>query len=176
MKTATKTIKQVADEIGVSKQALEKRISRNALKSKLHGHVSKDIKGINIIDEEGVQIIKEVYEYDYSEEPHTDSNIAEQLEDSISKHEAVNTAIAALVQQLEAKDRQISELTGALATAQRTALAAQRTAESAQLLHAATMRTIIETTETTPATPSAANEPRAEPTRGFWASVFGKRK
>jgi len=38
-----KTIKQIADELGVSKQAVEKRIARNA---DIQAHITKDDKGI----------------------------------------------------------------------------------------------------------------------------------
>ena len=176
-----KTIKRIADEIGVSKQAVEKRIARQPLRDALQGHITKDEKGINRIDAEGELLIKDAYEFDESSDfgaAYIPDNLSN---DSSAANEAIQTAMAVLMQQLEAKDRQIAELSSALATAQRTALAAQRTAESAQLLHAGTMRAMIETSEKPPVETPQADETHQppnvypEPGSGFWARVFGRR-
>jgi len=56
-----KTTKQIADEIGVSRQAVQKRISKEPLNTKLLPYI-KIKKGIKYIDETGEDLIKSVYE------------------------------------------------------------------------------------------------------------------
>ena len=53
-----KTIKQIADEIGVSKQAVEKRIARNA---DIQAHMTKNTKGVKQVDADGEKLIKAAY-------------------------------------------------------------------------------------------------------------------
>lgn len=55
-----KTIKQIADEIGVTKAALQKRIGRGSLYTRLSPYISVQ-NGTKYIDETGENIIKEVF-------------------------------------------------------------------------------------------------------------------
>jgi predicted DNA binding protein len=58
-----KTIKQIADEIGVSKQAVQKRISREPLYKKLYLHV-QIVGQTKQVDEIGEMLIKAAYNED----------------------------------------------------------------------------------------------------------------
>jgi len=55
-----KTIKQIADEIGVTKQAVHQRIKRKPLSTSLHKHL-KTIDGVIYINVEGEEIIKTAF-------------------------------------------------------------------------------------------------------------------
>ena len=58
-----KTIKQIAEQLGVSKQSLEKRIKRNQLYTRIHPYIVKSENGTTYIDVEGENIIKTAYAY-----------------------------------------------------------------------------------------------------------------
>jgi len=182
MNKKAKTIKQIANQIGVSKQAVEKRIARPPLIDQLQGHITKDEKGIYRINAEGEQLIKDAYEFD--EFTGISMNIRRENGRDEAANNAMQAAMASLMHQLEAKDKQISELSNALITSQRTTLAAQRMVESAQLLHAATMRTMIEASEAplvetplaeTPPVNKTPTPKASEPKSGFWASIFRRK-
>ena len=100
-----KTIKQIADEIGVSKQAVYKRV-----KGTLHTVIAPyahTVDGIIYIEDEGeILIIQAFSEISAYKGAHTDAHtvdgeIIRLLQDNI----------AVLQGQLEVKDRQIAELT-----------------------------------------------------------------
>ena len=55
------TIKQIADELGITKQAIQKRIFRAPLREDLQGHISL-IKGTKYVDDIGIGLIKAVYD------------------------------------------------------------------------------------------------------------------
>lgn len=133
-----KTIKQIADEIGVSKQAVYKRF-----KGKLHTvcvpYVHTE-QGVLYIDELGESLIKQDFlQDDCSIGAHTyvhtecsDGAVLEHFEkDKIV--DVLQVTIDTLRGQLEVKDRQIEKLTEALTSAQQTAAAAQA-------LHAGTLQ------------------------------------
>jgi predicted transcriptional regulator len=55
-----KTIRQIADEIGVSKQAIQKRIKSEKLSGNLQGLITK-IDEVIYVSAEGETLIKKVY-------------------------------------------------------------------------------------------------------------------
>ena len=108
-----KTIKQIADEIGVSKQAIFYRIKRPPLSNTLQSFISK-LDGVLMVDFNGETLIKQAFSDDTvktfgdkepSKENGTfDGEVIRILQESIN----------ALHRQLEVKDKQIEELTAAV--------------------------------------------------------------
>ena len=96
-----KTIKQIADEIGVSKAALQKRIGRECLYTRLSPHISvkNDTK---YIDDDGESIIKQSFENKPAVKP---------IYASIDGYRRVTPPeIQELINQLAIKDKRIEEL------------------------------------------------------------------
>ena len=133
-----KTIRQIADEIGVSKQAVYKRY-----KGKLHtvcAPYAHTEQGVLYLSEQAETIIKQDFlKDDRSNGAHTDTH-TERSNGAVSEQSQENSVVAVLQAtidtlqgQLEVKDRQIEKLTEAL-------VAAQKTAAAAQALHAGTIQ------------------------------------
>jgi predicted transcriptional regulator len=138
---AKKTIKQSADELGVSKTTVRKYLT-GEVKTKF----SKVVSGVILIDEQGEQLIKSAF---LNQKPQTKVSLVSEKQFS-----EVSTIISVLKStinalqgqlivkdgQLESKDKQISELTVAL----------QSTTEAlkaAQALHAGTLQNQLEQNE-----------------------------
>lgn len=128
-----KTIRQIADELGVSKQAVYKRF-----KGKLHtvcAPYAHTEQGVLYLDEQGETLIKQDFlQDDRSIGAHTERSNGAVLEQGQQADlmAVLQATINTLQGQLEVKDRQIEQLTSAL-------VAAQQTAAAAQALHAGTM-------------------------------------
>ena len=121
-----KTIRQIADEIGVSKQAVYKRY-----KGKLHtvcAPYAHTVQGVLYLSEQAETLIKQDFlQNDCSNGAHTESPIgavSEQLKEA-DVVSVLQATIDTLQEQLEVKDQQIEKLTEALLAAQMTAAAAQ---------------------------------------------------
>lgn len=125
-----KTIRQIADEIGVSKTAVNKQIANLGLRSGLRKSGNQFV-----IDEHQEALIK----HTFFEKLQTEIANHSQTETQTENHEVcdlvcvLQTTIDTLQGQLEVKDRQIERLTEALTAAQQTAVAAQA-------LHAGTIQ------------------------------------
>ena len=125
-----KTIRQIADEIGVSKTAVNKQIANLGLRSGLRKNGNQFA-----IDEHQEALIKEAF----SEKSQTEIENKTQTKTQTENHEVsdlvcvLQATIDTLQGQLEVKDRQIEKLTEAL-------IAAQQTAAAAQALHAGTIQ------------------------------------
>ena len=133
-----KTIRQIADEIGVSKQAVYKRY-----KGKLHtvcAPYAHTEQGVLYLSEQAETLIKQDFlKDDRSNGAHTDTHtersigaVPEQSQEA-GMVAVLQAAIDTLQGQLEVKDRHIEKLTEAL-------VAAQQTAAAAQALHAGTIQ------------------------------------
>ena len=133
-----KTIRQIADEIGVSKQTVYKRY-----KGKLHtvcAPYAHTEQGVLYIEEQGETLIKQdflqkecsVGAHTYAHTERSNGEVLEQSE-NVGVIAVLQTTIDTLQGQLEVKDRQIEKLTEAL-------IAAQQTAAAAQALHAGTIQ------------------------------------
>lgn len=150
-----KTIRQIADEIGVSKTAVNKQIANLGLRSSLRKNGNQFA-----IDEEQEALIKLAF----SEKLQTEVANQTQIESQTANHEVgdlvcvLQATIDTLQGQLQVKDRQIEQLTEAL-------VAAQQTAAAAQALHAGTMQQQLLSEET------GAAPPEPEQKRG-WISRF----
>ena len=125
-----KTIRQIADEIGVSKTAVNKQIANLGLRSGLRKNGNQFA-----IDEHQEALIKQAF----SEKSQTEIENQSQTKTQTENHEVsdlvcvLQATIDTLQGQLEVKDRQIEKLTEAL-------IAAQQTAAAAQALHAGTIQ------------------------------------
>lgn len=143
-----KTIRQIAEELGVSKQAVFKKMKREPLSTGLRG-LTSTVDGRLMVSVDGENLIKSAF---LPLEPSTDRQPVDGLVDSLvdAPSTMVDGSVDGLIdvlqstidtlqgqlevkdKQLEAKDRQIEQLTSAL-------VAAQQTAAAAQALHAGTM-------------------------------------
>lgn len=159
-----KTIRQIADEIGVSKQAVYKRY-----KGKLHtvcAPYAHTEQGVLYLSEQAETLIKQDFlKDDRSNGAHTDTHtersigaVQEQSQEA-GIVAVLQATIDALQGQLEVKDRQIEKLTEAL-------VAAQQTAAAAQALHAGTIQQQLITGE--------AGTDRSEPEekKGWLEKIF----
>lgn len=155
-----KTIRQIADEIGVSKTAVNKQIANLGLRSGLRKNGNQFA-----IDEHQEALIKQAF----SEKSQTEIENQTQTKTQTENHEVsdlvcvLQATIDTLQGQLEVKDRQIEKLTEAL-------VAAQQTAAAAQALHAGTIQQQLLTGEV------GADQQGQEPEqkRGWFSKLFGK--
>ena len=155
-----KTIRQIADEIGVSKTAVNKQIANLGLRSGLRKNGNQFA-----IDEHQEALIKEAF----SEKSQTEIENQTQTKTQTENHEVsdlvcvLQATIDTLQGQLEVKDRQIEKLTEAL-------VAAQQTAAAAQALHAGTIKQQLLTVD------AGADQQCQEPEqkRGWFSKLFGK--
>ena len=136
-----KTIRQIADEIGVSKQAVYKRY-----KGKLHtvcAPYAHTEQGVLYLSEQAETLIKQDFlKDDRSNGAHTERSIGAVPEQSQEAGvvAGLQATIDMLQGQLAVKDRQIEELNARLAEVSSALLAAQQTAATAQALHAGTIK------------------------------------
>ena len=136
-----KTIRQIADEIGVSKQAVYKRY-----KGKLHtvcAPYAHTEQGVLYLSEQAETLIKQDFlKDDRSNGAHTARSIGAVPEQSQEAGvvAVLQATIDMLQGQLAVKDRQIEELNARLAEVSSALLAAQQTAATAQALHAGTIK------------------------------------
>ncbi len=164
-----KTIKQVADELGVSKQAVWQRVKRTKELSDMLAEHSRTVNGRVYIDEDLEQRIKTLYssirvdETSVNKGRDVDETTARVCETSVNKdHDvdetapavdetSVNTAdskllntlqqtVSMLQQQLLAKDKQIDDLTAMLKASQEQQATLASALTAAQALHAGTIQ------------------------------------
>lgn len=129
-----KTIKQIAEEIGVSKQAVQKRISREPLCTSIQEYICIQ-QGTKYIDESGETLIKKAFEGKVY------TGVAGNVDiDNNNSVDTVHALINMLQNELDVKNKQIQELTAAL---EHTTASLQ----AAQALHAGTMQKRLEATD-----------------------------
>ena len=153
-----KTIRQIADEIGVSKTAVNKQIANLGLRSGLRKNGNQFA-----IDEHQEALIKQAF----FEKTQTEIENQSQTKTQTENREVgdlvcvLQATIDTLQGQLEVKDRQIEKLTEAL-------VAAQQTAAAAQALHAGTIQQQLLTGEA-----GADQQDQApEQKRGWFSKLF----
>ena len=140
-----KTIKQIADEIGVSKQTVYKRY-----KGKLYtvcAPYAHTEQGVLYIEEQGETLIKQDFlqkecsigAHTYAHTERSNGAVLEQPENA-GVVAVLQTTIDTLQGQLAIKDKQIEELNARLAEVSSALVAAQQTAQAAQALHAGTIQ------------------------------------
>ena len=136
-----KTIRQIADEIGVSKQTVYKRY-----KGKLYtvcAPYAHTEQGVLYIEEQGETLIKQDFlQKECSIGAHTERSNGAVLEQSENAGvvAVLQTTIDTLQGQLAIKDKQIEALNARLSEVSSALVAAQQTAQAAQALHAGTIQ------------------------------------
>lgn len=112
----SKTIRQIADELGVSKQAVQKRMSRKPLCTSIQPYIST-VHGVKYIDDVGENLIKSAF---------LENNKNMSIDIGIDKNNNVHTPCIRdingekelydiLKMELEAKNKQIEKLQEELA-------------------------------------------------------------
>ena len=137
VRESMKTIRQIADEIGVSKTAVSKQIENLGLRSSLRKNGNQFA-----IDEHQEALIKQAF----FEKTQTEIENQSQTKTQTENHEVgdlvcvLQATIDTLQGQLAVKDKQIAELNERLSECSAALLAAQQTAQAAQALHAGTIQ------------------------------------
>jgi AcrR family transcriptional regulator len=167
-----KTIKEIADELGVSKQAVYKRY-----KGKLYTVCAPYVhteQGVLYLSEQAEILIKQDFlGNDCSDGAHTERSIGAALEQQRNDGilEVLQTTIVTLHEQLAVKDKQIAELNVRLSECSAALVAAQQTAQAAQALHAGTIRQLIE--EDSNPVPEKTHEPEeTEKKKSLFSWIF----
>jgi len=147
-----KTIKQLAEEIGVTKQALQKRIAREPLHTSLCPclHTKGNTKYIDVY---GENLIKMAFNKDMSTSSiptSTDKNIDAGIDEGIDKTNSENELYKILKSELESKNNQIAEQQQTINKLMDRLADAQQSEQTAQLLHGGTIQTQLVGNETPP--------------------------
>ena len=135
--TVAKTIRQIADEIGVSKTAVSKQIANLGLRSGLRKNGNQFV-----IDEQQEALIKQAF----FEKSQTEIENQSQTKTQTENHEVgdlvcvLQATIDTLQGQLEVKDRQIEQQAKTITRLTDALAAAQQTVQAAQALHAGTIQ------------------------------------
>lgn len=143
-----KTIKEIADELGVSKTAVSKQIANLGLRSSLRKNGNQFA-----IENQQEKLIKMAFQKKRQQEKVTENSVSDeqsqtksQTKSQTANHEVcdlvgvLQTTVDTLQAQLAVKDEQIRELNARLAECSTALLAAQETARAAQALHAGTIQ------------------------------------
>ena len=147
-----KTIKEIADELGVSKTAVSKQIANLGLRSSLRKNGNQFA-----IENQQEKLIKMAFRKNKQreiagenlvsdEQSQTKSQTTNANQSQTENHEVcdlvcvLQTTVDTLQEQLSVKDQQIRELNARLAECSTALLAAQETARAAQALHAGTIQ------------------------------------
>ena len=175
-----KTIRQIADEIGVSKQAVFKKIKREPLSTSLQG-LTATVDGRLMVEVDGEKLIKQAFsEISLSTTDNQLTGTVDGLVDAPStKNEEKTVAVDGVISvlqatidtlqgQLEVKDRQIEQQAQTITRLTDALAAAQQTVAAAQALHAGTIQQQLITGET------GADQQGQEPEqkRGWFSKLF----
>lgn len=160
-----KTIRQIADEIGVSKTAVNKQIANLGLRSGLRKNGNQFA-----IDEHQEALIKQAF----SEKSQTEIENQSQTKTQTKNHEVgdlvcvLQATIDTLQGQLEVKDRQIEQQAQTITRLTDALAAAQQTAVAAQALHAGTIQQQLVAGEGE----ELQQERETVPRRSWWKRLF----
>ena len=176
-----KTIRQIADEIGVSKQAVFKKIKREPLSTSLQG-LTATVDGRLRVEVDGEKLIKQAFsEIAPSTTDNQLTGAVDGLVDAPSTKNAEKTAevdgvisvlqatIDTLQGQLEVKDRQIEQQAQTITRLTDALAAAQQTAAAAQALHAGTIQQQLITGE------AGTDQQEPEQKKSWFSKIFGGR-
>lgn len=141
----SKTIKQIADEIGVSKQAVQKRISREPLCTSIQPYIDKkgNTKYISVV---GENIIKSAFLENECVQENIDMSIDNNKH---SDNQCTQLYIENLIKQLDIKDQQIERLQTENEKLIDSLENMTQSLKGAQALHAGTIQQQIENKEKT---------------------------
>ena len=132
-----KTIREIANELGVDKQKVYRFIKQNHINEAHHEALQRS--GVKYYDEAAETLIKQGFSDETaSSEAHHEAH-HEVHQNRIN--EAVFDAVIEMLQkELEIKNEQIKELNERLSECSAALLAAQQTTQAAQVLHAGTIQ------------------------------------
>lgn len=177
-----KTIKEIADELGVSKTAVSKQIANLGLRSSLRKNGNQFA-----IENQQEKLIKMAFQKNRQQEIVDESLVSDEQsqttnanQSQTANHEVcdlvgvLQTTVDTLQAQLAVKDEQIRELNVRLAEYSSALLAAQETARAAQALHAGTIQQQLSDAGEDRATASVPDE-QAAPNNRRWFSRFFRR-
>ena len=179
-----KTIKEIADELGVSKTAVSKQIANLGLRSSLRKNANQFA-----IENQQEKLIKMAFQKKRQQEIVTENSVSDEQSQTKSQttnanqsqtanHEVcdlvgvLQTTVDTLQAQLAVKDEQIRELNARLAECSTALLAAQETARAAQALHAGTIQQQLSDGEDYAA---SVPDEQAAPNNRRWFSRFFRR-
>lgn len=179
-----KTIKEIADELGVSKTAVSKQIANLGLRSSLRKNGNRFA-----IENQQEKLIKMAFRKNKQreiagenlvsdEQSQTKSQTTNANQSQTENHEVcdlvcvLQTTVDTLQEQLSVKDQQIRELNARLAECSTALLAAQETARAAQALHAGTIQQQLSDGEDYAA---SVPDEQAAPNNRRWFSRFFRR-
>ena len=175
-----KTIRQIADEIGVSKQAVFKKIKREPLSTSLQG-LTATVDGRLMVEVDGEKLIKQAFSEIAPSTTDNQLTVVDGLVDGASTPNAEKTAevdgvisvlqatIDTLQGQLEVKDRQIEQQAQTITRLTDALAAAQQTAAAAQALHAGTIQQQLITGE------AGTDQQEPEQKKSWFSGIFGGR-
>jgi hypothetical protein len=142
-----KTIKQIADELGVDKQKIYRYIVKN------HITASSDVMQTKHYDDAAEILIKSAFSH---------ITASSQKDSEPLQKNGSDTVFEALIHQLDVKDKQIEELNARLAESNTALVSAQQAVQAAQALHAGTIRQQIKSGVGADQESSEAPSPRKE--------------
>lgn len=179
-----KTIRQIADEMGVSKQAVFKKIKREPLSTGLRG-LTSTVDGRLMVSVDGENLIKSAFLHNNAtvvvnqnrqpvdglvDAPST--AVDGQVDGIIPLLQATIDALQGQLdvkdRQLEAKDQQIEQQAQTIVRLTEALVAAQQTAAAAQALHAGTIQQQLITEGDHPVY-------ETEPKKGWFSKLFRNR-
>lgn len=184
-----KTIKEIADELGVSKTAVSKQIANLGLRSSLRKNGNQFA-----IENQQEKLIKMAFQKKRQQEIVTENSVSDEQSQTESQTESqtananqsqtanhevcdlvgvLQTTVDTLQAQLAVKDVQIRELNARLAECSTALLAAQETARAAQALHAGTIQQQLSDGEDRVA--ASVPEEQAAPNKRRWFNRFFRR-
>ena len=124
-----KTIREIANEIGVDKQQVYRFIKQNHINEAHHEALQRS--GVKYYDEAAETLIKQGFSDETASSEAHQNRINEAVFDAV---------IEMLQKELEIKNEQIKELNERLSECSAALLAAQQTTQAAQVLHAGTIQ------------------------------------
>jgi transcriptional regulator with XRE-family HTH domain len=169
-----KTIRQIAEELGVSKQAVQKRISREPLHSSVYAYIDK-VGGVLYIAHTGEKLIKQAFLKDDRIQIGDNQPTTLYTPLSIPVSTPTDKLYEILKEELEAKNKQIEELTKELAEereySRKQGEKLAVLADQAQKLQFAQMQPVI-------AAEKEVHEEEIMPQEkpGFWKRLFGNKE
>lgn len=168
---ATKSIRQIAEELGVSKTAVRKQIANLGLQSGLR----KDGNQFAIDESQEAQIIRAFSGKSQTENGNQFANRTE-TSSRTENHEVsdlvsvLQTTVTVLQEQLQVKDQQIAQQAQTIDRLSDALAAAQQSAAAAQALHAGTIQHQL--SEDAGDSAKAEEEPPAR--RGWFSKLFDR--
>ena len=176
-----KTIKEIADELGVSKTAVSKQIANLGLRSSLRKNGNQFA-----IENQQEKLIKMAFRKNKQRERAGENLVSDEQSQTTNANQSqtenhevcdlvcvLQTTVDTLQEQLSVKDQQIRELNARLAECSTALLAAQETARAAQALHAGTIQQQLSDGEDRAA--ASVPDGQAAPNNRRWFSRFFRR-